>query len=67
MDRYPFVPDDLPPDHPVLVEGGVGGEGGREWPVDALRLTIEFADGRSVTNVDRLTSAPMSRTRTARY
>jgi hypothetical protein len=29
MDRYPFVPDDLPPDHPVLVEGGVGGEGGR--------------------------------------
>jgi hypothetical protein len=30
MDRYPFVPDDLPPDQPVLVEGGgVGSEGGR--------------------------------------
>jgi hypothetical protein len=23
----------------------------REWPVDALRLTIEFADGRSVDNL----------------
>ena len=30
MDRYPFVPEDLPPDQPVLVEGGgVGSEGGR--------------------------------------
>jgi hypothetical protein len=30
MDRYPFVPDDLPPDQPVLIEGGgVGSEGGR--------------------------------------
>src|SRR5919106_3767412 len=27
---YPFVPEDLPPDQPVLVEGGgVGSEGGR--------------------------------------
>jgi hypothetical protein len=29
LDRYPFVPEDLPPDQPVLVEAGVGGEGGR--------------------------------------
>jgi hypothetical protein len=29
MDRYPFVPEDLPADQPVLVEAGVGGEGGR--------------------------------------
>jgi hypothetical protein len=29
MDRYPFVPEDLPPDQPVLIEAGVGGEGGR--------------------------------------
>lgn len=30
MDRYPFVPEDLPSDQPVLVEGGgVGSEGGR--------------------------------------
>ena len=30
MDRYPFVPEDLPPDQPVLVEGGgEGSEGGR--------------------------------------
>jgi hypothetical protein len=30
MDRYPFVPEDLPADQPVLVEGGgVGSEGGR--------------------------------------
>jgi hypothetical protein len=28
MDRYPFVLEDLPPDQPVLVEAGVGGEGG---------------------------------------
>jgi hypothetical protein len=27
---YPFVPEELPPDQPVLVEGGgVGSEGGR--------------------------------------
>ena len=29
LDHYPFVPEDLPPDQPVLVEGGAGGEGGR--------------------------------------
>jgi hypothetical protein len=30
MDGYPFVPEDLPPDQPVLVEGGgEGSEGGR--------------------------------------
>jgi hypothetical protein len=29
LDHYPFVPEDLPPDQPVLVEAGVGGEGGR--------------------------------------
>jgi hypothetical protein len=30
MDRYPLVPEDLPPDQPVLVEGGgAGSEGGR--------------------------------------
>jgi hypothetical protein len=30
LDMYPFVPEDLPPDQPVLVEGGgVGSEGGR--------------------------------------
>jgi hypothetical protein len=30
MDRYPFMPEDLPPDQPVLVEGvGAGSEGGR--------------------------------------
>jgi hypothetical protein len=30
LDQYPFVPEDLPPDQPVLVEGGgVGSEGGR--------------------------------------
>jgi hypothetical protein len=29
MDGYPFVPEELPPDQPVLVEAGVGGEGGR--------------------------------------
>jgi hypothetical protein len=29
MDRYPSVPEDLPPNQPVLVEAGVGGEGGR--------------------------------------
>ena len=30
MHRYPFVPEDLPPDQPVLVGGGgVGSEGGR--------------------------------------
>ena len=29
LDMYPFVPEDLPPDQPVLVEGGgVGSEGG---------------------------------------
>lgn len=29
MDGYPFVPEELPPDQPVLVEaGGVGSEGG---------------------------------------
>jgi hypothetical protein len=29
MGMYPFVPEDLAPDQPVLVEAGVGGEGGR--------------------------------------
>jgi hypothetical protein len=29
MGMYPFVPEELPPDQPVLVEAGVGGEGGR--------------------------------------
>jgi hypothetical protein len=29
MGMYPFVPEELPPDQPVLVETGVGGEGGR--------------------------------------
>jgi hypothetical protein len=30
MGMYPFVPEELPPDQPVLVEGGgVGSEGGR--------------------------------------
>jgi hypothetical protein len=30
LDMYPFVPEDLPPDQPILVEGGgVGSEGGR--------------------------------------
>jgi hypothetical protein len=29
MRMYPFVPEELPPDQPVLVEAGVGGEGGR--------------------------------------
>jgi hypothetical protein len=29
MGHYPFVPEGLPPDQPVLVEAGVGGEGGR--------------------------------------
>jgi hypothetical protein len=30
MGMYPFVPEDLPPDQPVLVEGGgEGSEGGR--------------------------------------
>jgi hypothetical protein len=30
LDQYPFVPEGLPPDQPVLVEGGgVGSEGGR--------------------------------------
>jgi hypothetical protein len=30
MDMYPFVPEELPPDQPVLVEGGgEGSEGGR--------------------------------------
>jgi hypothetical protein len=30
LDQYPFVPEDLPPDQPILVEGGgVGSEGGR--------------------------------------
>jgi hypothetical protein len=29
MDGYPYVPEELPPDQPVLVEGGgLGGEGG---------------------------------------
>ncbi len=29
MDSYPFVPEDLPPDQPVLIAGGgVGSEGG---------------------------------------
>jgi hypothetical protein len=38
------------------------GHRGRERPVDALRLTIEFANGRSVTNVDPPTVGPMGRT-----
>jgi hypothetical protein len=29
LDMYPFVPEELPPDQPVLVEAGVGGDGGR--------------------------------------
>jgi hypothetical protein len=29
MAMYPFVPEELPHDQPVLVEAGVGGEGGR--------------------------------------
>jgi hypothetical protein len=30
LDQYPFVPEDLPTDQPVLVEGGgIGSEGGR--------------------------------------
>jgi hypothetical protein len=29
MVMYPFVPEDLPADQPVMVEAGVGGEGGR--------------------------------------
>jgi hypothetical protein len=30
LDMYPFVPEDLPPDQPVLIEGGdIGSEGGR--------------------------------------
>src|SRR4029453_3750482 len=30
LDQYPFVPEDLPADQPILVEGGgVGSEGGR--------------------------------------
>jgi hypothetical protein len=28
MGHYPFIPEDLAPDQPVLVEAGVGGEGG---------------------------------------
>jgi hypothetical protein len=31
---------------------------GRELPVDAFRLTIEFADGRSVTTLDPSPSDP---------
>jgi hypothetical protein len=34
------------------------GRRGRELPADAFRLTIEFADGRSVTNVDPSPSDP---------
>ena len=30
MDRYPYIPEDLQPDQPVLIEGaGIGSEGGR--------------------------------------
>jgi hypothetical protein len=29
LDMYPFVPENLPPDQPVLVEGSEGSEGGR--------------------------------------
>jgi hypothetical protein len=32
--------------------------GGRTVPADAFRLTIEFADGRSVTNLDPAPSDP---------
>jgi hypothetical protein len=31
---------------------------GHAWPADALRLTVAFADGRSVTNVDPPTVGP---------
>jgi hypothetical protein len=31
---------------------------GRAWPDEALRLTVEFASGRSVTNVDPATVGP---------
>lgn len=36
MDRYPFVPEDRPPDQPVLIEGGgVGSEGGgASWDLE---------------------------------
>ena len=35
-----------------------GYHGGRTVPADAFRLTIEFADGRSVTNLDPTPSDP---------
>jgi hypothetical protein len=35
-----------------------GYHGGRTVPADAFRLTIEFADGRSVTNLDPAPSDP---------
>jgi hypothetical protein len=43
LDRYPFVPEDLPPDQPVLVEAGVGGEGGRlgRGAIWALELAVQ--------------------------
>jgi hypothetical protein len=127
MDHYPFIPEDLVAEQPVLVEAGIGGEGGRlgrgaswdlelavqplpppgplafvcAWPgrgvpesrveIDArlildafpelshlrgrplpaagvLELTVEFADGRSVTNLDPppTIEVRMSRTRIAR-
>jgi hypothetical protein len=47
LDMYPFVPEALPPDQPILVEGGgVGSEGGRwagvpsgiwSWPCSPCR------------------------------
>jgi hypothetical protein len=35
-----------------------GYHGGRTVPAEALRLTVEFADGRSVSNLDSSPSAP---------
>ncbi len=44
LDRYPFVSEDLPPDQPVLVEGG--GEGSEDGPPPGPARILGLGVGR---------------------